>query len=211
MWYFNFTRCCVSAQAASLLPVLKNHTCRNCGIAFGCAAYYNGCGFILEEKPEGLLLMTIHTNPLALFCTPWFTSAFVGWTLAQTIKMVTGLIRTRRVDFRYLLSTGGMPSAHSAMVCALFTAIGLTEGFDTPITMLAVAFAAITMFDAASVRRAAGHQANVLNQMIKELFKEHRLSQTNLKELLGHTRKEVFAGMLLGIGVAVLIINYWQK
>lgn len=93
------------------------------------------------------------------------------------------------------------------MVCSLFTSIGLTEGFDAPITMLAFAFAAITMFDAASVRRAAGHQAKVLNQMIQELFKEHRLSQTHLKELLGHTRKEVFAGMLLGIGVAIVTVK----
>ena len=149
-----------------------------------------------------------HTNPLALFCTPWFLSAFVGWTVAQAIKMVTGLVRTRRVDFRYLLSTGGMPSAHSAMVCALFTSIGLTEGFSAPVTMLAFAFAAITMFDAASVRRAAGLQATVLNQMIQELFKEHRLSQTKLKELLGHTRKEVFAGMLLGVVVALAVVKW---
>ena len=149
----------------------------------------------------------IHTNALALFCKPWFISAFTGWMVAQAIKMMTGLVRTKRVDFRYLLSTGGMPSAHSSMVCALFTAIGLTEGFDAPVTMLAVAFAAITMFDAASVRRAAGLQANVLNQMIQELFKEHRLSQTHLKELLGHTRKEVFAGMLLGIGTAIGVVK----
>ena len=148
-----------------------------------------------------------HINPLALFCTPWFASAFAGWMLAQTIKMMTGLIRTKRVDFRYLLSTGGMPSAHSSMVCALLTSLGLTEGFDAPITMLAFAFAAITMFDAASVRRAAGHQAKVLNQMIQELFKAHRLSQTHLKELLGHTRKEVFAGMLLGIAVATAVVK----
>ena len=147
------------------------------------------------------------TDPLALFCTPWFVSAFVGWMLAQAIKMMTGLVQTKRVDFRYLLSTGGMPSAHSSLVCALVTSLGLTEGFDAPITMLAVAFAAITMFDAASVRRAAGHQANVLNQMIQELFKEHRLSQTHLKELLGHTRKEVFAGMFLGIGIAIVVVR----
>ena len=153
------------------------------------------------------MITEIHTDPLALFCTPWFISAFAGWILAQAIKMMTGLVRTRRIDFLYLLSTGGMPSAHSSMVCSLFTSIGLTEGFDAPITMLAFAFAAITMFDAASVRRAAGHQAKVLNQMIQELFKEHRLSQTHLKELLGHTRKEVFAGMLLGIGVAIVTVK----
>ncbi|MCL2103638.1 MAG: divergent PAP2 family protein [Kiritimatiellaeota bacterium] len=153
----------------------------------------------------------VHTNPLSLFGTPWFISAFVGWSLAQMIKMVTGFAKTKRVDFRYLLSTGGMPSAHSALVCALLTSFGLTEGFHAPITMLATAFAAITMFDAASVRRAAGNQATVMNQMIQELFKEHRLNQTRLKELLGHTRKEVFAGMFLGIGIAIVIVNYMMK
>ena len=147
-------------------------------------------------------------NPLALFCTPWFKSAFIGWVLAQTIKMAVGLIRTRSIDFRYLLSTGGMPSAHSSLVCALLTSLGLTEGFGAPVTMLALAFASITMFDAASVRRAAGNQATVMNQMIQELFKEHRLSQTRLKELLGHTRKEVFAGMFLGVAVAIVVVRY---
>jgi len=153
------------------------------------------------------LMTEIHTDPFALFCTPFFVSAFSGWIIAQAIKMMTGLVRTRRVDFRYLLRTGGMPSAHSSMVCALFTSLGLTQGFGAPVTMLAFAFASITMFDAASVRRAAGLQANVLNQMIQELFKEHRLSQTHLKELLGHTRKEVFAGMLLGIGTAIGVVK----
>ena len=150
-----------------------------------------------------------HNNPLALFCTPWFISAFAGWIIAQAIKMTAGLARTRRIDFRYLLSTGGMPSAHSSLVCALFVSIGMTEGFASPIAILALVFASITMFDAASVRRASGLQATALNQIIQELFKEHRLSQTKLKELLGHTRKEVFAGMFLGTVIAILVVRHW--
>jgi hypothetical protein len=153
--------------------------------------------------------MIADTNPLLLLTTPWFWSSFTAWTVAQTVKMTVGFVRTGQIDFRYLLSTGGMPSAHSAMVCGLCTSIGLTEGFDSPISMLAAGFAAITMFDAASVRRAAGHQAKVLNQMIAELFKQHKLSQTRLKELLGHTRKEVFAGMAVGIAVAVAMVRFW--
>ena len=154
--------------------------------------------------------MIADPNPLRLFSTPWFWASFIGWTLAQVIKMTTGFVKTGQIDFRYLLSTGGMPSAHSAMVCGLCTSIGLTEGFDSPIAMLAAGFAAITMFDAAGVRRAAGHQAKILNLMIAELFKKHKLRQTHLKELLGHTRKEVFAGMLVGIAVAVATVYYWQ-
>lgn len=153
--------------------------------------------------------MIADPNPLNLFTTPWFWSSFTGWTLAQVIKMTTGFIKTGQIDFRYLLSTGGMPSAHSAMVCGLCTSIGLTEGFDTPVAMLAAGFAAITMFDAAGVRRAAGHQAKILNLMIAELFKQHKLRQTHLKELLGHTRKEVFAGMVVGIVVAAVLTCFW--
>ena len=153
--------------------------------------------------------MIADTNPLHFFTTPWFWSSFTGWTIAQVIKMTTGFIKTGQIDFRYLLSTGGMPSAHSAMVCGLATSIGLTEGFDSPIAMLAAGFAAITMFDAAVVRRAAGHQAKIMNQMIDELFKQHKLRQTHLKELLGHTRKEVFAGMFVGIAVAVAMVACW--
>ena len=153
--------------------------------------------------------MIVDPNPFRLMQMPWFWSSFAGWTIAQIIKMTTGLIKTGRIDFRYLLSTGGMPSAHSAMVCGLCTSIGLTEGFDTPIAMLASGFAAITMFDAAVVRRAAGHQASILNQMIEELFKHHKLSQTHLKELLGHTRNEVLAGMAIGIVTAYAVVHFW--
>ena len=155
--------------------------------------------------------MTADFNPFNLFATPWFWSAFGGWTVAQTVKMTNGFVKTGKIDFRYLLSTGGMPSAHSALVCGLCTSIGMTEGFSSPVAMLAACFAAITMFDAAVVRRAAGHQAKIMNLMIEELFRRHRLSQTRLKELLGHTRKEVFAGMLVGIAVAALTVSFWPE
>jgi len=150
-------------------------------------------------------------NPLHLFATPWFWSAFGAWTLAQIVKMVNAFIRTRRLDLRYLVSTGGMPSAHSAMVCALTTSIGLTEGFDQAVTMLAAAFSAITMFDAAVVRRAAGFQAKILNQMLDEIFKGHRISERRLKELLGHTRLEVFVGMVVGILGAMIVVSWWPR
>ena len=152
-----------------------------------------------------------NSNPLHLFATPWFWSAFGAWTLAQIVKMVNALILTRRLDFRYLVSTGGMPSAHSALVCALATSIGLTEGFDQAVTQMAVAFAAITMFDAAVVRRAAGNQARILNQMLDEVFKGHHISERRLKELLGHTRLEVFVGLIVGILCAVIVVSWWPR
>ena len=150
----------------------------------------------------------MHISPLqanffALFATPWFLSSFLSWMIAQAAKLITALVCTRRVDFSYFVSTGGMPSAHSAMVTGLATSVGVTEGFDSVAAMIAMSFAAVTMFDATSVRHAAGQQAVVLNQIIDELFREHRLSEARLKELLGHTRFEVFCGLLIGVFTAL--------
>jgi acid phosphatase family membrane protein YuiD len=134
-----------------------------------------------------------------------FWSAMAGWTSAQTIKVLRNLRRTGRVDFRYLASLGGMPSAHTAGVTALATSLGIDQGFGSPVFVLALAFAVFVMFDASTVRRAAGLQARLLNEILDELFQEHHLSQRKLRELLGHTRTEVFAGMVLGIAVALLV------
>ena len=146
---------------------------------------------------------------LGLFCKPWFWSSFLGWTVAQTIKLVTEVVRTRKVDFTYYVSTGGMPSAHSAMVAGLATSIGLTEGFDSAVFMLALAFAAITMFDAAGVRNAAGQQAKLLNQIVEEFLNDQHFNAPKMKELLGHTRLEVFAGLATGVIVAIAVVSHW--
>jgi uncharacterized protein len=152
----------------------------------------------------------MHASPLPLFTTPWFWSALVAWLVAQAIKMASGLRRTRRLDMRYLVSTGGMPSAHSALVCALATSIGLTEGFDKAVTAAAVVLAAVTMFDAAVVRRATGQQARILNRIVDEIFEQHRISEKHMKELIGHTRLEVFVGLVLGILCAVALTANWR-
>ena len=137
-----------------------------------------------------------------------FWAGIAGWLVAQSTKMLICLIQSRRLDFRYLVSTGGMPSAHSALASAVPTAMALTEGFASPLFALGFFFAAIVMFDAQSVRAAAGKQARLLNQIVDELFKEHHLSENKLKELLGHTRLEVFFGMLTGIVTTLALFRF---
>ena len=134
-----------------------------------------------------------------------FWSGLTAWALAQAVKMLLHFRQKREVDFTLLVSTGGMPSAHSAMVSGLATSVGLSAGWHTPIFAVTLAFAIVVMFDAQSVRRAAGQQARLLNQIIDELFQEHHLSEQKLAELLGHTRFEVFVGMLTGIAVALAL------
>jgi len=139
---------------------------------------------------------------LTLFQNPSFLAAFTGWFAAQFIKFTWNLFTTGRVDFRYMISTGGMPSAHSASVSGLAASVGIREGIGSTPFAIALVFALIVMFDAQSVRRAAGQQARLLNQIVEEFFKEHHFSTHKLAELLGHTRLEVFAGMLLGVATA---------
>lgn len=139
----------------------------------------------------------------------WFFCAFFSWCLAQCIKMLLAYLKTRRVRLHYLVSTGGMPSAHSATVSGLATSLGITEGFASPIFAIAAVYAIITMFDASTVRRATGQQAAVLNEIIRELFTQHRLKQERLKELLGHTRIEVLMGMFTGIAFSAAATSIW--
>ena len=147
----------------------------------------------------------IHTTASSALGNITIWSALLAWVAAQAIKFTAHYLRTKEMDFRFIVSTGGMPSAHSAMVCALTTSVGLRMGVDTALFAVTLAFAIVVMFDAQSVRRAAGQQARLLNQVVAELLKDHHLSKEKLREMLGHTRHEVFVGLCLGILVALLV------
>lgn len=135
--------------------------------------------------------------------------ALLACLTAQGLKVVIELIRYREVNFRYLVTTGGMPSAHSALVGALATGIGQSLGWSSPDFAIACLFAVIVMYDAAGVRQAAGKQAKILNQITEELFQEgHNFNEEKLKELLGHTPFQVLAGLTLGIAISMIFYQY---
>jgi len=140
-----------------------------------------------------------------LFDSSIFWSGVLGGLIASILKMVVNWQRRGRVDFRSLTSLGGMPSSHSAMVSALATSVGLCEGSGSTIFVVTLAFALVVMFDASTVRRAAGLQATLLNQIVDVALKQHHLPTEKLKEILGHTRVEVFAGMLVGVGTGIVV------
>jgi len=117
--------------------------------------------------------------------------------LVQIMKGIAFLLREKRVNFRRFVQTGGMPSSHSAAVCALSTAIGNLQGYNSPLFHVTAFFSFIVMFDAAGVRRAAGKQARILNRLVHEHLKKAR--EERLLELLGHTPFEVFVGAAIGI------------
>ena len=136
---------------------------------------------------------------------PTFIAWLVACLLSQGIKISLGVIRQRRFDFRWLITTGGMPSTHAAGVTALSASIGFQNGFDSPLFAAAVAFTVITLFDAQGVRRWSGRQAQVLNKMLEDMYFKRRMREQRLKELLGHTPLEVVAGMSVGLATAMAL------
>ena len=134
-----------------------------------------------------------------------FMVALVAWLLAQTLKVLIYLYRDRRLDLRHIVSSGGMPSSHSALVTALATAVAITEGARSTIFAVAVIFAAVVMYDAAGVRQAVSIQARILNRMLDEIFVEQRFNEKRLRELIGHSPIEVVVGGGLGVVVAWLL------
>lgn len=135
----------------------------------------------------------------------------VVWAIAQTIKVILGVIVERRFNFRWFIGTGGMPSSHAAGVTALATLCGLCVGFESIAFALATVFALITMFDAQGVRRATGQQAEVLNKIVDDLYRHGNIEVDRLKELIGHTPIQVFVGALIGFFLAVFFYTLWIR
>lgn len=129
--------------------------------------------------------------------------SFISWFVAQSLKITIEGIMHKRIDFSRMISSGGMPSSHSALVTSMSTAIGLSEGFNSSIFALALGFACIVMYDASGVRLAVGKQAKILNQILEDA-QNHHFEAEKLKELIGHTPIQVFAGGLLGILITLL-------
>jgi len=127
-----------------------------------------------------------------------------SWVIAQSIKVVIGVIQERRFDFRWFVGTGGMPSSHSAGASSLATAVGINYGFDSVYFALAAAFTIVVMFDAQGVRRATGRQARILNRIMEDIYWKGKIQGERLRELVGHTPLEVIMGFLLGILIAVI-------
>ena len=129
-----------------------------------------------------------------------------AWAVAQLIKVVVVLVRERRLDLSYLVSGGGMPSAHSSTVCALTTAVAMIEGLDSVAFGIAAILAIVVMYDAAGVRLAVSRQSIILNRILKELRERRPRGEVehDLRTLIGHTPFQVIVGAILGVAFAWL-------
>ncbi len=146
-----------------------------------------------------VILMEIFSN-YPLIC------GIIGWLSAQICKVIIGMFHHKKFSFTLFLSSGGMPSSHTATMLAVTVAIARIHGLASTYFALAFVVSFIVMYDAAGVRLQAGKQAAILNKIIKDLEDgETKYMQKDLKELIGHTPVQVFAGAALGIVIPFLV------
>lgn len=148
-------------------------------------------------------------NLTAFITNRWLLIPLITWFLVQVFKVIRELLRDKKVNIKRIWGAGGMPSAHTACVSSFATTVGMTEGFGSTIFAFSVVFAFVVMYDAAGVRRAAGKQARVLNQIIESEGKNINI-QEKLVEFLGHTPIEVFCGALTGIILGAVLMYLWN-
>ena len=133
-------------------------------------------------------------------------SSCAGWCIAQVIKTIIHLIMTREFVAERLVGGGGMPSSHSATVCALSTATLIQYGVGSFEFAMAFTFSVIVMYDAMGVRRETGIHSKVLNELVKiiEDLGSDMSPQDKLREFIGHTPLQVVIGAILGILIAIV-------
>ncbi len=136
-----------------------------------------------------------------------FMVSVTGWFVAQILKTIIYMWFNRKFVAERLVGSGGMPSSHSSTVCALVTATGFEYGGGSFQFALAAIFAIIVMYDAMGVRREAGIQAKVINEMIETFTNmgKQMTVEEKLKEFVGHTPLQVLMGALLGVLLAVFM------
>jgi len=129
-----------------------------------------------------------------------------AWAVAQLMKVFVSLVRERRLNLYYFVASGGMPSSHTALVCALATATAISQGLNSVAFAITAILAMVVMYDAAGVRRSVSKQSIILNRIVKE-FRIRRPKgelEHDLREFIGHTPFQVIVGAILGILVAWL-------
>ncbi len=124
---------------------------------------------------------------------------------SSIIKVPIHYLKTKEWHWSLFFSAGGMPSSHSALISSTTLSIGFFSGFGSPLFALALALAMIVVYDAAGIRQQAGKQAQKINLILEALFQGHPISDTQLKEVLGHTPFEAVMGVILGTAVAVVV------
>jgi acid phosphatase family membrane protein YuiD len=122
--------------------------------------------------------------------------------LSQIFKVVFYSLKDRRFQPGYFFSTGGMPSAHTAFVCALSTSLGLHHGFSSEFFTIAFVFSAIVVYDLLRVRGAVHAHSRIIAMLLEKIQPKEQMA---LPHLVSHTLPEIVAGLVVGCGAALAV------
>lgn len=138
---------------------------------------------------------------LGFFSNKMLWTSIFACFMAQFLKVFSG---EKKFDLTRIITSGGMPSSHSSFVTCLSTMLGVKYGFNSDMFAIAAVFSFIIMYDASGVRQAVGKQATIINKLVEDWHNKKAIEQEKLKELIGHTQKQVFFGAILGIALGLI-------
>ncbi len=139
--------------------------------------------------------------------------SIIAVVLAQGLKYPIRIYKEGKANINIVLSTGSMPSSHSALVTAMSCEVGFLNGFNSVEYGIAFVLMVIVIHDAIKVRGESGRQAKYINDLSEELkslekifdFKvSPNIRKEKLKELIGHTPFEVLGGVICGFIVFII-------
>ena len=129
---------------------------------------------------------------------------FVTWFCVQTFKVLWELATTKKFNFKRIIGAGGMPSSHTAIVVSITTMVGRSQGINSVIFAVSLIFSLVVMYDACGVRRQAGKQARILNDIVNTPGLSTVQVREKLVEALGHTPLQEIVGAIVGFTAGML-------
>ncbi len=147
----------------------------------------------------------MENNFIGFITNKYIYVPLILWFTIQLFKLIYDLVTTKQFNFKRIMGAGGMPSSHSAVVTSLATLVGKEYGVNSAMFAITLIFAFVVMYDACGVRRAAGKQAKVLNDIVNTPGLSNLQVREKLQEALGHTPAQVFVGALIGIVAGMIL------
>ncbi|MEL7563967.1 MAG: divergent PAP2 family protein [Dehalobacterium sp.] len=135
----------------------------------------------------------------------YLLKSLLAWFVSQLVKLIIESVMKKKIDITRIMEAGGMPSSHAALTVTLTVSLWRDFGINDPLVGAAAVFTLVILYDAVGIRRAAGKHAAILNKITEELLYHKPLTDKRLKELLGHTPFQVFAGVVLGLFLGFVV------
>lgn len=129
----------------------------------------------------------------------YWVAPITAWLIAQIAKIAVAKVSGESRGLKpTLISSGNMPSSHSAITVSLLIVVAAINGLHSAEFGIAFVLTSIAMYDALNVRRAVGEQGEVLKSLTKG---------QQFYTAIGHKPSEVIAGSAVGMAVALVLLQ----